>query len=119
MKTVAQLIDELFWTHPKENGEEYTHREVCAALKGAIEPSHLSKLRSGAIKNPSRETLLALCTFFRVPASYFFPELDALDQGPVGKQEDALALALRSSQLSPAVLKKLRELIQVLENEQS
>lgn len=120
MKTVAQLVDDLFWTHRKENGEEYTYKEVCAALNGAIEPSHLFKLRKGSIKNPGRKTLLALCTFFKVPATYFFPELDALEQLPAALQADPFVVAMRSSQLNPAVRKKLRELIQaLLENEQS
>ena len=72
MKTVAELIDDLFITHRKEDGREYTHKEVCEAL-GDVAPSHLSRLRSGIISNPGREVLLSLCRFFKVPPSYFFP----------------------------------------------
>lgn len=115
-KTVAELIDDLFLTHRRDDGKEYTHTEVCVALKGAIEPGHLSKLRNGVIKNPSRETLLALCTFFQVEPTYFFPELEPSKQSVKG--EDPIAVALGSSQLSPAVRRKLLELIQLLNDDQ-
>src|SRR5690349_5222471 len=98
MKTVAELVDDLFHTHRKPDGREYTHKEVSLALGGAVEPSHLSKLRTGKIPNPGRETLLALCHFFQVQPSYFFPELDALAQQArqSAGQPDLLRVALRS-----------------------
>src|SRR5436853_7457562 len=75
MTTMADLIDDLFRSHRKPNGREYSHVEVCQALGGAIEPSHLGKLRNGTIQNPKRDTLIALCRFFQVSPTYFFPEL--------------------------------------------
>lgn len=116
MKTVAELVDDLFKTHTKSNGREYTHVEVAEKLGGAIDPSHISKLRSGHIKNPGRETLLALCRFFKVPSSYFFPELGPPTEVET-EHEDVLSLAARAK-LSPEVKQKLRELIQALEDEE-
>lgn len=37
--------------------------------------SYLGKLRNGQIENPTKETMIHLCTFFHIPPSYFFPEL--------------------------------------------
>lgn len=111
MKTVAELVEDLFQTHRKPNGKEYTYVEIAEALGGIIDPSHISKLRSGRIKNPSRETLLALCQFFKVPSSYFFPELNIVETPP---EEDILALAARSS-LSEEVQTKLKELIKAMQ----
>ena len=118
IKTVAELVDQLFHTHHKPDGREFTHKEVSLALGGAVEPSHLSKLRNGKIPNPGRETLLALCNFFKVPPSYFFPELDALEQQARQAQDDLLHVALRSAGLSPEVQNKLEALIQALKTDE-
>ena len=73
---VATLVDHLFRTRLHPDGREYTHREVAAALDQRLTPSHLGKLRSGQIDNPKRDTIILLCQFFQVPASFFFPELE-------------------------------------------
>lgn len=119
MKTVAQLIDDLLYTHRKPDGREYTYKEIAEALGGRVEPSHLSKLRTGKITNPGRETLLDLCRFFQIPPSYFFPELDALPK-PVAAPtaDEAIQVALRSSGLRPDVQTKLEELIRALKQEE-
>jgi transcriptional regulator with XRE-family HTH domain len=117
MKTVAELINDLFRTHRRADGREYTHKDVSVALGGLVEPSHLSKLRTGKITNPSRETLLALCNFFQVPSSYFFPELPSLPAPQATgaeAQKDLVRLALRSAGLRPEVEAKLEELINAL-----
>ena len=119
MSTVAQLVDSLFRTHRRpDNGREYTYKEVCVALGGDIEPSHLSKLRSGKIPNPGRETLLALCRFFKVSPTYFFPELEALpgseNNAVEASQAHLLHIVLRSAGLRPDVEEKLEALIQAL-----
>jgi transcriptional regulator with XRE-family HTH domain len=121
MTDIAELIDALFRAYRKPNGREHTNKEVCLALNGVITPAHLSKLRNGQIKNPGRDTLLALCRFFKVPASYFFPELEPPDiyateaQG----QGDPLAVAMRSAHLSPLVKRKIQDLIQALEQQEA
>lgn len=74
-QNIADLINGLFRAYPRPDGREYTNKEVCEALQQSLQESHLSRLRKGKIPNPSRETILSLCQFFKVPASYFFPEL--------------------------------------------
>ncbi|MBM7846671.1 helix-turn-helix domain-containing protein [Herpetosiphon giganteus] len=109
MGTVAELIDNLFRTHRKPNGREYTHKEVCEAI-GTLSPSHLSKLRNGTITNPGRDVLLSLCQFFRVPSSFFFPELEAM---PIAQPDDHTAQTLaRASKASLAVRRKLEALLE-------
>ena len=75
--TVTELINQLFETHlhPTEN-RKYMTIEVALMTEGIIKQPHMHRLRSGEIKNPTRETLLALCKVFRVSPVYFFPELD-------------------------------------------
>lgn len=117
MSTVAELVEDLFRTHCRPDGREYTNREVSLALDGQVEPSHLSKLRNGRITNPGRDTLLLLCRFFNVSPSYFFPELDMsqINEASEHPQAEALHVALRSSGLSPQVQEKLEALIRALQ----
>lgn len=74
--TFVELIKRLFETHlnPK-TGRPYTPVEIVVTSHGKIAEAHARGLRDGRIKNPKRETLLALCQVFRVQPSYFFPEL--------------------------------------------
>lgn len=115
--TVAQLIDRLFRNNLRDDGREYTYEEISRALHGELEPSYISKLRNGKITNPGRNTLLILCTFFRVPASYFFPELDSPVPPDSTEELSTIAVALRATQLSPAAQQKLIELIQTLQGQ--
>ena len=118
MHTVAQLVNDLFDTHRKPDGKEYTHKEVSVATGGAIDPSYLSKLRNDKIANPGRDTLLALCRFFRVPPSYFFPELDQFtNEMPLPATSNPLRVALRASGLQPGVQEKIEQLIRALQDE--
>lgn len=80
MKTMADLLNELFRTHLRPDGREYTCSDVSRALDGAIDPSYLARMRKGKIENPTKHTLLLICTFFNsvgtpVEPNYFFPEL--------------------------------------------
>lgn len=79
MPTVAELVDRLFQTRLHPEGRPYTYREVTTAMGGDISYNHIKSLHLGSIKNPTRETLLALCLFFRVHPTYFFPELDEIE----------------------------------------
>lgn len=116
MSTIAELVEDLFRTHRRPDGREYTNREVSLALAGQVEPSHLSKLRNGRITNPGRDTLLLLCRFFNVSPSYFFPELDMppINAEANDQQTESLHVALRSAGLSPQVREKLEALIRAL-----
>ena len=112
--TVADLINNLFSSHLRPDGREYTNKEVCDSLGNAIETSHLSRLRKGKIANPGRDTLLALCRFFRVPPSYFFPELAENTNEESVDPEMMMQIALRSSGVLPDVQQKLAALIRSL-----
>lgn len=119
MKTMSELIDDLFRSHRKPNGREYSHVEVCIALEGAIEPSHLGKLRNGTIKNPKRDTLLALCRFFEVQPLYFFPELQA-PEGPGGQgqeRNDSITAAMRMIDLPSETKSKLEDFLRALQKD--
>ena len=120
MKKVAELVDDLFRTHRRPDGQEYTYKEISEFLGGKIESSHLSKLRTGKITNPSRETILALCRFFQVPASYFFPELDPVPQPGNAESREAdltlVQIALRTTGLRPDIQMKIEELITALQH---
>lgn len=117
---IANLINALFRTYKSSDNQEYSNKEVCDALDGAIEASHLSRLRKGKIANPGRDTLLALCRFFRVPPSYFFPELQTIehdaDANPehIEANDPMLQIALKSTGITPEVQEKLEQLIRAL-----
>jgi transcriptional regulator with XRE-family HTH domain len=117
MNTMGELVDNLFRTKRKTNGREYTYKEVCVGVGGAIDPSYLSKLRNGQIDNPGRDTLLYLCRFFKVPPSYFFPELEPPDTETEYREDPirmAARLAARGSGVSVAVQQKLEELLKAM-----
>jgi transcriptional regulator with XRE-family HTH domain len=119
MPTLADLIDDLFRSHRKPNGREYSHVEVCLALGGVIEPSHLGKLRNGTIQNPKRDTLLALCRFFQVSPTYFFPELHGLDasNGPAPAQVDLINALMATIKLPPEAKRHLAAFLRALQTE--
>lgn len=104
------LLNRLFATHRRPDGKEYAVHEVAAHLNGQLSPGYLAKLRLGTSANPSRKTLLLLCQFFKVPAAYFFPELDEGTQ-EARSAEEHLVSAVRSSSLSEDVQHLLLRLI--------
>lgn len=114
-ETIAELVNRLFDTRRRPDGKEHTYMEITVALSGAIEPSHLSKLRSGKITNPGRDILLGLCRFFQVDPVYFFPELreKLADQPP---PEDPLRVALRGRGLPIDICQKIEELVELLQS---
>lgn len=96
------LLNQLFHMRRRPDGKEYSLHEVSAQLNGQLSPGYLAKLRQGTTSNPSRNTLLLLCQFFKVPAAYFFPELDEGRQ-EARSAEEHLVIAVRSSSLSEDV----------------
>jgi transcriptional regulator with XRE-family HTH domain len=112
VKSVGELVDDLFRTHRKGDGREYTYQEVSDGVDGKLDPGYIWKLRKGKIENPGRTALMLLCVFFRVPASYFFPELD--DLVPGAEADAQIQCALRSTRLPADVQNQLQELIKVL-----
>lgn len=116
----AHLVDTLFKTHLRPDGQEYSYQEVSQALGRELDPSYLAKVRKGIIKNPGRDALMHLCLFFQVPASYFFPELEALAPAQNTREEESinkLRVAFRSMNLSPDVQKYLEGIIAALRDQ--
>lgn len=113
-KTVGELVDQLFKTHLRPDGKEYTYQEVAAALNGELDATYIGKLRSGKITNPGRNVLKLLCLFFRVPSSHFFPELDTLAKEENIDGEQRLQLALRSIGLDPETQAHIQALVRAL-----
>lgn len=97
---IAELVDQLFKTHLRPDKKEYTYQEVSAALGGELDPTLIGKIRSGKTKNPGRNTLKLLCSFFHVPPSYFFPDLKQITEQEV-TPEQQIETALRSMGLPP------------------
>lgn len=83
MPTIAELVDKLFKLRRHKSGREFSYREVSLAMPGSVSHTTLYSLRVGQNANPTRETLLGLCIFFRVPPAYFFPELDEASFEPL------------------------------------
>lgn len=114
-KSIAHMVDQLFQTHRHPSGREYTYQEVADGAQGGLEPSYISKLRKGKIPNPGRNTLLLLCKFFQVAASYFFPELEQAED----KERQSLpvdhVLAHRAAKLSPEAQRQLAAFLDVLQ----
>ena len=121
MKTLAELINSLFDTHRKPNGDRYTNKEVSEALGGAIDQSNLSLLRNGKSINPGRLTLLHLCRFFDVTPSYFFPELEPPEDEaskPPQKNSSGVLLLRTPDNLSPKAKKRLDDFLQALDEQE-
>jgi len=122
-KTLAGKLDYLFRVvHPKAGGE-YTYREVAQAINDTdtgttISASYVWQLRRGEKDNPTIRHIEAIAKFFGVPPSYFLDEQAAAD---ITAQLELLAsmrdndvreIALRASDLSPAALKMIKNLIE-------
>lgn len=116
--TVREVVDRLFREHLHPDGREYQLTEVVDTIKeryqhllgdAALNRSHLSKLRSGDIKDPGRRVIMALCAFFQVPVSTFYPELEQ-EQHQVD-----IGATLRAAGLSPQAQMYVRGLIAELQ----
>jgi transcriptional regulator with XRE-family HTH domain len=108
--TVAELVNRLFATHRKENGQEYTNQEIAQRMNYEMSPSSIGKIRNGIVPNPGRTALLLLCRAFDVPAAYFFPELENQEE----QNEAQLKVALRNSGLNTEAQLYLEGLIEAL-----
>ncbi len=119
--TIAALVDRLFKTRLRPDGKEYTAQDIENATNKRLTASAVRKIRDGVSRNPSRDTLMELCFFFRVPAAYFFPELEALAPPPEDvARQDQVHLVLRSIDGLPAdATEHLQGLIEVLRRRES
>jgi transcriptional regulator with XRE-family HTH domain len=105
---IADLVNKLFETHRRQDGREYTNIEVARTI-GKIDASYLTKLRSGRVNNPTRDTLLALCQFFKVEPSYFFPELNLAPSPPQQLQAHQYKV-----DMVPEIAEKVDEILNML-----
>ncbi len=113
---IAALVNHLFQTRRKPDGKEYSSQDVENATSKRLTSSAVRKLRDGKSRNPSRETLMELCFFFGVPASYFFPELEVLapPSNDVAQQDQVHVLLRSIDGLSPDRADLLQRLISAL-----
>lgn len=85
--TVADLLNRLFHLRRHPSGREYSNGEVALGMRGKHDRSYVRKVRTGEIPNPGYQALLELCIFFRVPITYFFPQLDAFEFEPLPPED--------------------------------
>lgn len=117
--SIGALVDQLFHTILHPNGREYTYTEVADAT--GMDASYIRKLRFNQIPNPGISTISALCRFFGVDASYFFPELAAMHGASVDNsivqsaEQVPFRLALRSTGLTPEAQAYIEGLITLLQ----
>lgn len=114
-KTVGELLDDLFKQIRHPSGREFTYQEVSKGVGGELDPTYIAKFRKGKIPNPGRNAVMLLCRFFQVPPSYFFPELKS--PAAEGDNDPLEAAVARRGQNSPAVQRKIDELIRALRKE--
>lgn len=120
VKTVGEVLDDLFASHCKPDGRQYSHVEVARALGGQLEASYIGKIRAGKVENPTRQTILLLCQFFSsvgkpVSADCFFPEFTASEKpSRSGVNQDSFDEALRASGLSQKALQALAEFLRIV-----
>jgi transcriptional regulator with XRE-family HTH domain len=120
---LAEIVDRLFRERRHPSGREYQLSEVAEAINEKyshllggtrISPAHISKIRSGDIRDPGRRVLLVLSAFFDVPVGTFFPELS---QPSLEESEDSDVVRLRVSKLSPEAKFFLEGFIQNLQQQ--
>ncbi|WP_432491510.1 helix-turn-helix domain-containing protein [Kineococcus gypseus] len=126
----AARLDQLFHHIRHPTGRQYSLREVADGIneagKVSITPSHLSRLRSGASRNPGFDQITAIAAFFGVDPKYFLEgdqvatrtsaELQLL---AAMRQRGIEDLLLRATNLSTEGLDVLRSTIEGLESREA
>ncbi len=123
----AARLDQLFDHVRHPSGRQYSLREVADGINEAgavsITPSHLSRLRSGASRNPGFDQITAIAAFFGVDPKYFLEgdEVAARTSAELEllvtmRQRGIEDLLLRATNLSTEGLKVLRSTIEGLES---
>ncbi|WP_410658373.1 XRE family transcriptional regulator [Amycolatopsis sp. lyj-112] len=133
-RTLAAKLNDLFAATKRSDGRECTNEQVAAAL---IAGQHVKKashsyiwgLRNGTRDNPTRGYLQGLAAFFEVPVGYFFDDDEVVRQ--VDQRLEALKverakldnlsgdkeiqlLAMRAGQLSPERLKLVKDMLDLV-----
>lgn len=102
--SIAKHLNLLFSVVRKENGGEYTHAEVEDVT--GLTAGYISHLRTGRRNNPTRQTIIKLAQFFRVPPAYFMEPFDP--------SLSPLTFAFRANKLSADTRQVLLEAIDKL-----
>jgi transcriptional regulator with XRE-family HTH domain len=118
-KSFPELLADLFATRFKPDGQPFTNTDlanwICDNIPGAeISESYISRMRQGDKRNPSRDVLLYLCLAFKVPPSYFFPEVQHLNPTEQLDNSTLLRMALRANGLDDETQKSLEVVIRKL-----
>lgn len=74
---ISERVQWLIENITKEDGTHYTHLEIqegTRQLGHEVTNATISKLRSGATKNPTFNTLRVLALFFNVPVTIFYDD---------------------------------------------
>lgn len=103
--SLAERLDHLFRTVRREDGREFSHREVADAITASEEPishSYIGQLRTGDKDNPTIKHLRALARFFGVPVEYFTND----DVTAAVDRELATLTALRELQVRTVALRQ-------------
>lgn len=121
--SLAQRLDNLFRTVRRDDGREFSHREVAESITATDEPishSYIGQLRTGDKDNPTIKHLRALARFFGVPVEYFTRDDIADDVDHELRTLTALkelqirTVALRSTVL-PEAERSLAELSRIID----
>ena len=71
--TLIERIDHVFRTHLRPDGTEYSYEDIATAFEGAVDPTYVAQLRSGAIADPDPQVVFQLGRFFHIQPTYFYP----------------------------------------------
>ncbi|WP_410647971.1 XRE family transcriptional regulator [Amycolatopsis sp. cmx-4-54] len=134
-RTLAAKLNDLFATKKRPDGKEYSNEQVAAAIIAGgyvktASQSYIWGLRNGTKNNPTKGYLEGLAAFFEVPVAYFFDDdvelvrqvdqqLEALKaerarMASLSGDEEIQLLAMRAGQLSPERLKLVRDMLDVV-----
>jgi transcriptional regulator with XRE-family HTH domain len=113
LPSLDHLVRELFRRYRHPDGREYTQKEVEESIakavgKRLIDASTISKMQSGALRNPGLDKIEALCYFFPVEIDYFFPGVVAFRQRQ-NPQQSRVHAFLRSAGTDPDLLREQLE----------
>lgn len=119
--TLAEKLDLLFRSIPKEDGELYTNESAAAALSDRgikVTGQHLWHLRSGRRDNPSFRLLEGIARLFGVPIAYFSDTeterqvAEELELLAAVRQTGVKSLLARTQGVSPANVERVSEILE-------
>jgi transcriptional regulator with XRE-family HTH domain len=103
--TIPYRLEGLFRTVTDEHsGEQYSNADVARLSMGALTENEVEGIRTGAIRDPSIEQVLALAEVFAIDSSYF------LDREAKSPLLDRASLEALSNQKARIILHKSLEL---------